>query len=694
MKTLHNLHRLKRVSKFKLPSLLLSKVSQSARSLMERAFYKPRFDENHSPQSETFRFTPLRLIHKHVLQPGFSEKFRTLFPNDYKTLIKEADRSLDLIFDLLGSGAVDLKEFRERKDLVLIGSNKKSMPGTAPVRGRIPWHFDFKSGRGWDPACFYKDIPFFIGKGCDVKIPWELSRCQHLVRLGQAYRLTHDEKYTKAFVNHVEDWIQQNPVKYGVNWANPMEIALRASQWLLALELFTDSDELSSSFLSRLGKSLREHGHHIYHHLEYAADVSTNHYLSNFAGLYYLGVGLGVNKWKLYSRNKLRKEIILQTYDDGMDYEASTGYHRYVSELFVYFTVVCVRQMNQDKEISWKSVVEVLGRSYGDRLRLVVEQTSNLLDSNGIAPQVGDNDSGHFHSFINRDDLNFKPFLELCSFLSRESEGERSVSHKFSEKVWIWGFSEEPRGRIRNKNKDKNHHPSGIFQLRGGDDALFFLAQPNGTNGVGNHTHNDKLSFTLTKGGLEFFTDPGTGVYTSDAHLRNQLRSTRMHNTVEVDGEEQNRFISGSLFTLANDARIKIHAWIPGKMVEAQHEGYQRLNDPVVHLRRIERISSPLQWVITDDMKGKGQHRLKWTYILSPKVDVKVINPQKVQLRVGNKGLDLIWEGKRGEIVVEEGPYSPRYGVVQSTKLLRISVVASLPFSGRTLLLWQGNSDE
>ena len=43
----------------------------------------------------------------------------------------------------------------------------------------------------------------------NVKVPWELSRCQHFTALGQAYWLTGDERYAREFVDGVHHSIHQ-----------------------------------------------------------------------------------------------------------------------------------------------------------------------------------------------------------------------------------------------------------------------------------------------------------------------------------------------------------------------------------------------------------------------------------------------------------------------------------------------------
>ena len=72
----------------------------------------------------------------------------------------------------------------------------------------------------------------------DVKVPWELSRHQHFVTLGQAYVLTGDEKYAREFVAQLGAWMAENPPMLGVNWACTMDVALRVISWTLAWHLF------------------------------------------------------------------------------------------------------------------------------------------------------------------------------------------------------------------------------------------------------------------------------------------------------------------------------------------------------------------------------------------------------------------------------------------------------------------------
>jgi len=233
---------------------------------------------------------------------------------------------------------------------------------------------------------------------------------------------------------------------------------------------------------------------------------------------------------------------------------------------------------------------------------------------------------------------------------------------------------------------------SGILTLRGKTDFLSFSCQPNGTRGVGNHTHNDKLSFTLHVAGDDFLVDPGTYLYTSDPERRNLFRSTAMHNTVTVDHQEQNEFIPHSLFSLENTVRIITDASNSESRLMARHTGYARFSDPVIHSRTIERQSNPLSWIVRDELIGRHEHHLQWSFIPGPDIIVELVNGNSVRL-AGKAGVLLIscqLEGVRTSI--EEGTVSKVYGRRVSTALVHFELSAHLPAKAAFNLTWESCS--
>src|SRR5207247_10848420 len=138
----------------------------------------------------------------------------------------------------------------------LVGSGPTALQSESLEPGYLPWHADFKSGAAWNPRMYFKNIRYGRTPAVDVKVPWELSRFHHLITLGQAYRLTGDERYVTEYVCEVTDWIEKNPCRYGVNWSCTMEVAIRAVNWIWAFYFFKSSSTITVEFWLKFIRSL------------------------------------------------------------------------------------------------------------------------------------------------------------------------------------------------------------------------------------------------------------------------------------------------------------------------------------------------------------------------------------------------------------------------------------------------------
>ena len=244
---------------------------------------------------------------------GYAAAFRARYPDEVVGLIAGADAAVRHEFDLLGSGVKAL--------------------GAA-----LPWLDDFKTGRHYSLE-YCRDIAYMeLDKPTDVKVPWELSRCQHFAALGQAYWLTGDERYAREYRAEIEDWIAANPFAYSVNWACAMDVALRAISWIWGFHFMAGSQACADpAFRRTFMRSLFMHGEFVFTHLE-TSDVNGNHYVSDGAGLVFLGLFFkhtaSGRDWLARGRRIVYGEMLEQVSDDGVDFEQSTAYHRLVLELF------------------------------------------------------------------------------------------------------------------------------------------------------------------------------------------------------------------------------------------------------------------------------------------------------------------------------------------------------------------------
>jgi hypothetical protein len=210
--------------------------------------------------------------------PEHAALISRFYPEAYWTTIEQAEQYKLHCFDLLGSGP---------KDLGI----------------KIDWHTDFKSGHKWPVEHYTRLTLESPNGGFDVRVPWELSRFHHVVRLAQAHLYTMDEGYAQEIVDQISDWIDANPYEFGINWANPMDSAIRVVNWMWGVYSIIESKTLTPAFLSKWLTSLKQHGDYLLRHLE-DGWPHNEHVIACLTGLVYLGI-LCLNCLKRPNGNRL-----------------------------------------------------------------------------------------------------------------------------------------------------------------------------------------------------------------------------------------------------------------------------------------------------------------------------------------------------------------------------------------------------
>ena len=195
---------------------------------------------------------------------------------------------------------------------------------------------------------------YFPKKESDVKVPRELSRFNHVSLLAIGNR----EENCKEFLLQITDWIVNNNLYKGLNWACNMDVALRVTNWIIGLNLFHKQISKYPTILNTIFNSIEDHGNFIYQNLEYYGEKypTENHYLSNIVGLIYIGVNFpemkGSKIWLRFGIQELISEMKKQVNNDGVNYESSNGYHRLVGELFLSSSMMIEKlSIKRKKEI-------------------------------------------------------------------------------------------------------------------------------------------------------------------------------------------------------------------------------------------------------------------------------------------------------------------------------------------------------
>ncbi len=372
-------------------------------------------------------------------------------PSQIRTVSGLAELYLDHRFDLLGSGWLRMGYGAEspgfeghcyRMPPQLEGGWPAGLDWPAATRREarrlqglvspgyqpIDWHRDHKSGYRWRTGLHVTEDATAPAPGVDVKMPWELSRMQHLPVLAHAYALekAHDPSRADRLLREIEsqilDFISSNPPRLGVNWQCTMDVGIRVANWVFTAELLrVRGAKLREEFSAVLVRSVYEHARHIIEHLEFSPSQRGNHYLANIAGLVFaaafLPAGPESDAWLAFGIQELTVEVAYQFHQDGSGFEGSIPYHALSLDLVLWtawlievlgpeYRPSLARHLDVASSVPRSRPLRALGVDTSNSRRLpattwerlghAVQFLSDVTRPDGTIPQIGDNDSGRF----------------------------------------------------------------------------------------------------------------------------------------------------------------------------------------------------------------------------------------------------------------------------------------------------------
>ena len=130
----------------------------------------------------------------------------------------------------------------------------------------------------------------------------------------------------------------------------------------------------------------------------------------------------------------------------------------------------------------------------------------------------------------------------------------------------------------------------GLTVLRGGGCRTLFDHGPHGYLTLAAHGHADALAIDVALHEQPLVSDPGVGSYFAQPEVREAFRGTGFHATVTVDGVSSSE--PGGPFLWTRHARSTLLHFDPEGAAIAEHDGYTRLADPVVHRRAVVLIGN------------------------------------------------------------------------------------------------------
>lgn len=450
--------------------------------------------------------------------------------------IKFQSSSLTQIWKIEGNKNFDFNFF-EKNEYSIFGIKIN-------LEEQLNWHQDRFSGFIYPLKRFdkIKAVQYF-DKGIELVFPWEQSRFYFAINLAKKYLASGEKIYYNIFKELVLDWIKKNPFLYGVNWLSTMDIAIRAANWITALNLFWDLFEKDNEFLVEVSKSLTMHAEYIFAFpLIEKNGLTTNHTTSAYTGLLFIALAIRENPksalWLKTAVEGLEKCIKDQVYEDGADFEGSIPYHRLVLEIFAYSTILA---LSNNINFSF---------DYYKKLFKMFEYTAAYIDENGNAQQAGDNDSGRLLIF---NDINNDPYLAEHDHSYLLSIGEYIFNYEFKsscskrdlnitnffpliKKAEVNNLGAAPRDTEKSIVFEK----AGAYILKNDKFILLVSCFPQGQKGKGGHNHLDAGSFTLSINGSSVIVDPGSYCYSRNKKERDRFRSYLYHNTLYTNKDDIN----------------------------------------------------------------------------------------------------------------------------------------------------------
>ncbi len=595
---------------------------------------------------------------------------RERFPDSASRIIAAADRTLRKRFDLLGYRKLSFGD-------------------------PIDWHLDPVARRRAPLVHWTRLDPLDAATVGDSKVVWELNRHQWLIRLGQAYRLTGDERYAEMFADTIRDWRQANPPGMGINWASSLEAAFRLISWCWSLSLFRGSAAIMPRLQADLVEGIAGHASRIERYLSHYFSPNT-HLTGEALGLFYAATLFpllpAASRWRHEAAEILIREADRQILPDGVYMEQSTCYQSYTAEIYLHFMVLASRNR--------LSVPDGVVR----RVESLLDALIALRRPDGSLPQIGDADGGRLLPLEPRLPGDASGVFSIAATALKRGDYAWAAGGLMPDALWLLGAEgsqvfERLECSIPAQAPSRLLPDGGYAVMRTGwtneADQVILDAGPLGCRVSGGHGHADLLSVEASFRGEAYIVDPGTFRYTADEGWRSYDRSTAAHSTVEIDDVGQ--AVPQGPFGWVSRPRARITRWTSTPELDAaaaEHHAYGRLPDAVVH-RRAVFLVKPRYCVIVDDLAGAAEHLVRLRFQFAP---MSVTLDPSGWVRAGRgtqKGLLLhAFSTSTLKAAILEGETDPRqgwvasdYGKHQPAPMLVYSVTAALPVRIVTLLL-------
>jgi hypothetical protein len=567
---------------------------------------------------------------------------------------------------------IDSKLLKNKADALTEGRFNLFVLNNLKIGQDIDFHKDYKSGLSAPRYKFGKSINYRDSKKIgDIKYIWEINRNLFLLTLALAYKKFNNKKYLLKYELYLKSWLDQNEFMKGVNWCSSLELGIRLINWVFCWLLI--NNDLDEELKVRWLDSIYRHCWFIERNLS-SYSSANNHLIGEISGLFAAStVFPGFNKsfkWQNLSYRKLVQECERQNYPDGVNKEQAVSYQQFVLD-FLIIAGLIGRTNNKH-----------FPPEYWYRIEKMLEYLYALEDSNGNIPQIGDEDDGFVVDLNQKEFGTYRSLLNTGAYIFNRNDFLKDRRHLDDKTFFFLSLGGYDTGsKLKKIENTVYKFPDGGYYILGTnfkkkrEQKLIFDCGPHGYLSISAHGHADALSFTFFADGKPVFIDPGTYAYHVNEKWRNYFRSTKAHNTLTIDGQNQSEITGNFMWgykATANLVEYKEHYSAKGT-----HDGYMRLKDKVKHTREITYNKKNNFWEITDEISCAGKHKAVLFFHCSPKC--KVIGKNKHYKIIFPGGVCSFKIQSNMEVSLHKGEedsclgwYSPAYNLKIATTTIKL----------------------
>lgn len=599
---------------------------------------------------------------------------------------------------------VDLSRMGAENERALLRAADELLRGRSEILGVVrtdlvepTWALDPVSGRAYpSDQCAFRIDYRNPSDGRNVKQVWELSRLHHVTVLACAWQLTRDDRYASTAASQLRSWWAGNPVLRGVNWSSGIELGIRLISWVWARRLLSGWDRAPALF-----EENETFVHQLYWHQRFLATFPSrgssrnNHVIAEAAGQLTASCAFPwfaeSDRWRRDSAALFSRELVHNTFPDGLDREQAFHYHGLVAELGLVAGA-------EAEAAGWPLAPETWAL-----LCQMVDVVAAVSDRSGGAPRYGDGDDGRALVVTDPGANRWRSLIAVGTAV-------------FGSLPWWPATAPDAQSiligaLVRRVVQDGQRPADRPSHFAGG--GLTILRSPSGRSpevwcrcdggphgflSIAAHGHADALAIELRHNGTELLSDPGTYCYHGDRLWRSYFRSTLGHNTLELDGEDQSESGGPFLWTRhAHGRTLEVKTTGSVQRWSAEHDGYLRLEAPARHRRTVTLDADAGSLVVSDLLESNGQHRVRMAYHLGPDVRATLRGHQAALSWMATDGTqqratmalppELGWGMIHGSDNPPLGWYSPRFGTkVPSTTLLGEATLGSVSLCTKVLL--------